>query len=145
MENEILQLLPLIGTIMLCSGVGLFFHRYFFLKNALTTNGEVIQLLYSRGGPGEGGVYFPLIKFSTSTGKIITFQSSVGKNPAAYSVGDKVPVLYQESAPKEARINSLCEIWWLPVTLTVAGILFIFPEWEVSTMAYHSSIMQKWS
>jgi len=78
--------------------------------------------------------YAPYIKFKTGTGEEVTFLSNIGygKNFAFHS-GDKVPVLYLSSDPASAKVNSLLEMFALPLVLFVFGGIF----WIVSIVVQY--------
>ncbi len=76
--------------------------------------------------------YSPYIAFKTGDGEEITFLSNIGygKN-FAFNVGDKIPVLYLRSNPQTAMVNSLLEMFVLPLVLFGFGGVF----WVVGIIA----------
>jgi hypothetical protein len=50
------------------------------------------------------------------------FRSSISTAPAAYSVGDKVVVLYQPGDPSQAQIDSFVGRWLFAVIFTAVGV-----------------------
>lgn len=112
-------------TVGLLLWVGAFFsftNTQDFLKSAVTTNGTVVELVYSR--TSDSGVYYPAVLFQTKDGVSVGFISSSGSKPASYSVGESVEVIYQASSPQEAKINSFFSLWIGTLVLSGMGLVF---------------------
>lgn len=119
-------------------GLGLFFAiggliwagiNISFASSAHSTEGKVIGLSETRDH--DGSSYRPVVAYQVD-GKTYEFTSSTGSNPASYSIGEKVQVLYAPAEPGKGRLDSLSENWLAPLIflvigggLTIAGILGI--------------------
>ncbi len=87
--------------------------------------GKVVENVSRRSQNSSGGAYsyYPIVEFMTDAGKSVRIQSTLGTNPALYSVGDSVKVLYDAKQPNRAKIDSDTEAW-LPVGLAAFGSIF---------------------
>ena len=112
-----------IGIILLLSAGFWYKQISKFQDTAVTTQGEVIKLVEEEDD--EDGIYYkPKIKFTTTTGRIVSFISLSGSNPPAYSEGQKIPILYDPKAPENAKIKSFFAIWFGPLLVTILGLIF---------------------
>ncbi|MCP3941121.1 MAG: DUF3592 domain-containing protein [Desulfobacteraceae bacterium] len=93
-----------------------------FLKDVLTTEGTVVELVHSRSS--NSTIYRPVVEFKTQGGTIVEFASSSGSNPPSYSKGEMVEVLYQQSAPDHAQINDFFSLWGASIILGGMGSIF---------------------
>jgi len=93
-----------------------------FMATAQRAEGRVIDLEYRRSG--EGGAYYPVVRFRGASGEEVTFRSRVGKRPPGYSQGDPVVVLYDPLDPSEAKVESFFELWFGALILGILGSLF---------------------
>lgn len=94
-------------------------------KSGIRAEGKVIEMK-SRSSD-DGYVYYPVVRFSTSSGKNITFDGKSASNPPMYDTGEKVTVLYLENSPKNsAIIDHGFWNWILPGVLGAIGFLFFF-------------------
>jgi hypothetical protein len=88
------------------------------LSNYSTTNGSVstrLSVSYS---------YAPVVRFRHGAQQI-QFSDSVASNPPAYHVGETVNVLYLESDPYDAKIESFTSLWFLPMLFGGIGTIFL--------------------
>jgi len=93
-------------------------------KHGLRTVGTVIGV--KRSYHYEGLFFhFPIVKFTTESGKIVEFKSSIGDAQATYKVGDQIPVIYHQQQPEKAEIESSFRLQKAPVIFLSAGIFFL--------------------
>jgi len=118
-----------VGLGMLVGSFLLYSNTQAFLQSALTASGEVVELVRSRSG--DSTTYKPVVEFKTKTGMLIEFTSSSGSNPASYSEGDIVEVLYQDSSPEKAKINSFFSLWGGTTILSVLGSVFFIVGFSI--------------
>lgn len=83
-----------------------------FLQKATRAPGEVIDLVERRDDDGVS--YLPVVRFRTADGDERVFEGAVAANPPSYEIGDAVEVLYEASAPDDARIDSFLQLWFVP-------------------------------
>lgn len=96
---------------------------FFFRTDALVRTGEhatatITQMTY-KSSMKRGGVYYPVVKFKTTSGEEIEEQAAFGSDPPQYKVNDTVEVIYKKDHPKEWSLNS----WW---DLYFLGSIFAF-------------------
>ena len=112
------------------------------LKGSLTANGIVTGLTESQvnvftSGTIEdelifreeenifkGGSYAPLIEYSDKSGKKHNIQGAAS-SPPKYKIGQQVEILYLESDPEKAIINSFLEKWMVVLMLGGFGALLL--------------------
>ena len=111
--------LTLIGCIFF--SVGASFGIYSLIKgeNAGRTEGEVAALI--RGGKGSSR---PVVRYAVD-GKPFEITGWMSTSPPAYSVGEKVTVLYNPENPADGRIDSFVERWLFPVVFGGVGALLL--------------------
>ena len=105
-----------------------------FLKNAISTDGTVLELVESinHNSHGSSYIYAPKISFTTKNGEEYTVVSNSGSNPPAYRVGQKVGVLYNPKNPTDFRINSFLDIWGgLLILSGIGAVFFVIGLWMV--------------
>ncbi len=112
----------MVGLGMLIGAFFLYENTQNFLENALTAEGTVIELVRSKSS--DSTTYRPVVEFETQGGSRVEFTSSSGSNPPSYSEGEIVEVLYQESAPEQAKINSFFSLWGASTILGGMGSVF---------------------
>jgi hypothetical protein len=98
-----------------------FLHTRQFLQNAVGVSGVVVENVVGHGSNGNPA-YFPRIRFQTADGHEIDFVSRTGNNPAAYSVGESVSVLYDPQQPNKASVNSFVSLWLATIILVPLGV-----------------------
>lgn len=102
-------------------------HTRRFIEESAPTFGEVVGL---RQYDGETVTYSPVVRFTGPGGRVVEFTESTSSNPAGYSVGDRVKILYRRSDPSDARVASKSSLYLLAMifgaigaTMFVVGIL----------------------
>jgi hypothetical protein len=124
-------ILGLIGLIV--AGI-ILTHTRTFLESAIKTQGTVVDLVIVKSDHQNfsGGVqirssthpYAPVVEFITTDGRRYSFTSSIRTYPPAYDVGEKVSVLYDETNPNDASINSFFPLWASTIIFGSLGTLF---------------------
>ena len=93
-----------------------------FRAQASSAEGEVVAL--RRHVNDEGAVLFrPEVVFAPDGGEAVGFVGSVGSNPPAYSVGERVRVLYDPARPGDARLDD-ASAWLLPAIFGLFAAIF---------------------
>lgn len=129
-------LFALAGLAMLLGSLVVYHHTASFVRRAARAQGIVTALVphqttdYSNNGGSLGNMpttrysYQPVVRFRLGAQEI-QFGDSVASNPPAYRVGDTVNVLYLESNPNDARIESFRSLWFLPLLFGGIGAIFL--------------------
>jgi Protein of unknown function (DUF3592) len=107
-----------------------------FKKSAARAKGRVTEKVYSLGNGDMGATYAPRFEFKTPEGESRSVLSATGSMPAGFRVGDEVRVLYDPSNPNDAKIDSVMQLWFMPMLLGIVGIvaLGVWLIWLVGTM-----------
>lgn len=113
----------LVGLGLLGGSIYLTFDTRRALAEGTRVEGEVIELLRSRDSDGDV-TYRPHVRFTTLAGDTLEFTSTMGSNPAAFDVGERVVVIYNPASPRDARIDSFFQLWFAPLLLGGMGIVF---------------------
>jgi len=113
------------GVYMLYSSVSEYFENSAFLEKSWRNEGRVIEMVEVESNTGSRRyVYLPKVEYVDRNGEKRIFTSESGSNPPEYDVGDVVEVIFPESQPEDARINSFFSFWFGPVIMAVFGGLF---------------------
>jgi hypothetical protein len=115
--------------ILLVAGVGLLVLGGYlqrstsaFLARALHAEGQVVDLVDSHSGSGDGHTYSAIVEFQVD-GRTYKFTDSVGSNPPLQRRGDSVLVLYDPDQPRHARIDRGKWNLLLPTIVSAFGAL----------------------
>ncbi|MDE1886257.1 MAG: DUF3592 domain-containing protein [Xanthomonadaceae bacterium] len=129
---KVFSILFLIIDLGLLAGAGMLWRDHAnFAAHAMRADGVVTDLIYRSSS--KGGSYVPAVQFSASDGRIVHITGSTGSNPAAYSRGEHVTILYPPNNPEGARIDSFSENWL--GTLILGGIGLVFALIGAGTIA----------
>ena len=74
------------------------------LDTGARAEGEVVRLVGSKTAS-------PRVRFVDDTGRAVEFTSSAGRSPPAYSVGERVEVVYPAGEPDRAVIRGGFSMW----------------------------------
>lgn len=120
-------ILTLLGIVFMGIAFVLFKNARKLLKNGIKTTGVVVDT-QERRSTDEDGVsisYHPVIEFEDQNGNKHTFVSTVGtSNPATWTKGDKVEIIYLPGHEKNARINKPLYLYLLPAVFGIVGFMF---------------------
>lgn len=112
--------LALLGIVLGVIGALLWLNVRNFVQTAEHAEGTVIELVENRGKEGNR-TYRPLVEFTDHQGQRREFLSSSGSNPPRYSVGDKMPILYDRDRPNSASINHWLDLYLFPFVLGIVA------------------------
>jgi hypothetical protein len=108
---KVLPVVLLVGLGLTGGGVWFAAFQVELALHGATTTGTVAGLeagssTSSSGRPG----FFPMVEFVMSSGEVTTFRHRTGQNPPAYTVGQKVPVIYlpNEASPSGFTCHVRC-------------------------------------
>lgn len=112
-----------VGLGMLMGAVRVHNHTASFVSRASRAQGIVTAMVPQRSTDNSIS-YRPIVRFQHGEQQI-QFSESVSSNPPAYDVGQSVPVLYLESNPYDAKIDSFWSLWFLTTLLSAMGTIFL--------------------
>jgi hypothetical protein len=113
-----------LGVLLLFIALVLWNKTRLFVAGATAAQGVVTDLIVVRDNDGGSDTYKPEVRFSTEDGQEIVFTSSFSSRPAAYDVGEAVPVLYLPRQPREASIEGFGSLWSGCLILAGLGAVF---------------------
>jgi len=95
-----------------------------WIDRTVEGQGKVIEMVRIRSDDG-GYMYAPLVRFETSDGRSIEFESRVRSNPPGYRTGQTVAVLYDPDEPESAAIRGVLQLWLTSIILGFVGSMFL--------------------
>ena len=117
----------LVGIVLLASAAYYWTRTRALLTKGRDAVGKVVALEIippQQPGADEYESYAPIVMFKTAYGQDVRFTSLSSSYPAAYAVGDRVPVLYTPDGSEAPRIRSFHDLWFLPAVLATLGLIF---------------------
>lgn len=84
--------------------------------------GKVVALKESPATQDSGVTYAPVIEYKVA-GRSYTYTSPNSSHPPAYTVGERVTLLYDPADPGRARVDSWWELWLMPALLGGAALV----------------------
>ncbi|WP_120498677.1 DUF3592 domain-containing protein [Kiloniella sp. EL199] len=137
-----------VGLIALLSMGAWSYMTFQFIDTAHSAQGTVTNLIRYRSSSSSSTsnsyVYRPEVVFQTLTGEKITFQSSTGANPPAYSRGETISILYAPQAPQDAKINDTLSLWFGHIILGIVGFIFSAFGLGISAYLYKKEKLKKY-
>lgn len=98
-----------------------------FREDSLRAKGKVTELVLKSGIGDMGPTYAPRFEYKTPDGELWSVLSGSGTMPAAYKVGEEIDVLYKSDDPRGARIDSVTDLWLMPISIgLIALVVMIF-------------------
>ena len=117
-------LFVLVGAGMLIGAMAWHSSTDRYLARASRAQGTVVAMLPHYSNNSSPITYSPVIRFSNGS-QDIQFNSSSSSNPPSYNIGATVPVVYLESNPYDAKIDSFFSLWGGSLIVGLAGGLFL--------------------
>ncbi len=121
-----------IGLAMLAGGAIYGVVIFSFTSRAVHAEGRVIRmdtvksaLPFMEQVKGSGVLLYPVVSYTTESGKSVDFRAASGSPHPRYSVGDLVPVMYDPASPSEGRVDTLMGVWGAPLILLGIGAAFL--------------------
>ncbi len=103
--------------------VGLALYSYFstqsFLSTAQEATGTVVDVVQ------RGDMFYPVVKYTDTTGKIHTLRASVGSSPPPFRRGEQVVVYYSIENPGKAELGNFWQLWLFAIVMAILGTAFL--------------------
>lgn len=120
-------LVLLLGSLVVCGHTASFVHRAARAQGTITA---LIRHASTDYGPVDVTrpvtySFQPVVRFRDDAQHLIQFNDSMASNVSGYHVGETVNVLYLESDPYDARIESFTTLWALPLIFGGIGAIFL--------------------
>lgn len=113
----------LFGLVFAGVGAGIYWKDRDLAATGDRAQGTVVELEWRRDSDGDV-TYRPVVEFRDAGGARHRFTSSVGSNPAAFSRGEEVEVIYDAWSPSDAMIDSFTTRYLLPLAFGGFGLVF---------------------
>jgi hypothetical protein len=111
-----------------------------FVAHAVRTQGTVVGFRTNYAHK-TGRTYVPIVQFVHGP-VLIEFSGSFASNPPSYHVGETVPVLYLESDPYDARIDSFLSLWGGALIIGGLGSIFLLVGGGLLVKGYRTTSMR---
>jgi hypothetical protein len=95
-----------------------------FLGKSVSVAGKVVSLRSKVDYDGST-TYAPVFSFTAGDGRSYTVSSNAFANPADFSPGQSVTVLYVKDLPAEVRIDTFYQVWGMAEVLAIIAAGFI--------------------
>ena len=118
-------LFALIGVAVLIGGVVTAVRQSRQTAGHVAATGTVVDLVKRIINPGSGGVYCPVVEFTTGTGQAVRFESDFGTMPATHRVGQTIAIKYDPADPQKAEVDSATSRWFVPGCMAGMGLGFL--------------------
>jgi hypothetical protein len=112
------------AVVLVCGGYAWWRHSTDFIRDAVSAEGTVIDLVRSSSRSSERGTYRPVVRFRTQAGEEVEFVSNWSSYPPPYRRGDAVEVLYSPSDARQARTKRFFALWGGPMITGLLGLAF---------------------
>ncbi|MGE5614980.1 MAG: DUF3592 domain-containing protein [Bacillota bacterium] len=113
----------LLGIALLLAGIGLLSRTNRIINNGISVEAQVTNVKVSRSG--KNTYYTPEIRFATSEGKTVNTTLNKTTGSPAYSVGDKVRIIYSKDNPNDILVDSFFNKYGFPVIFIMAGFIVL--------------------
>lgn len=111
-----LRLLDLSARLLFALGVGclmlaayLSWRTLSFATDAQLVTGEVVS--YREVRDGDETRHRPRLRFKTTSGEIVQFDSQMATTTERFRIGEKLPVVYKARDPTNARVAQFQDNW----------------------------------
>ena len=115
----------IVGSSILFFGILSTANTLLFLSRAVTTQGLVVDLVRIATKNPNHPAYYPLVRFTTESGRTIEFRSQLTVEGHPQNIGDRVPVLYDPNNPEDAQINDPSNRWLQFSLFCLGGVGFL--------------------
>lgn len=120
-KTKLIAAFMIVSSILLLMVSGFFYLRaHCLISSTQRVAGKIVELREARADGRM--VYYPVFTFSDSTGVEHTITSKAGSFPPPFQVGEAVTVFYAPRYPKEAMIDSLGQLWLMPICLFIVAL-----------------------
>lgn len=118
------------GIVMICVGVYYTISHIGFIRNAEQASGVVVEIISKHSAKGTN-LYHPIVRFQPAEYDApIQFTARPGLWSWLYKIGEDVTVIYNSNNPYEAKIKSFWMLWFLPLIMSLFGIMCSIAGWH---------------
>ncbi len=131
-------LLLAFGLLFLFVGMGFCVFQIRFGQAAISTYGTIVDVQIDDSG--EGPNYIPVVEFTSRNAEKIRFEGT-STNPRP-TLNARVRVLYRETSPDNACIDSFVQRWLFPSVFAPIGLLLILAAFKDRLLFKHTSLLE---
>jgi NADH:ubiquinone oxidoreductase subunit 6 (subunit J) len=114
-------LCAILGIVLLLAGINLLSRSIKITNNGISVEAQVTNVKTKRIGRKTS--YTPEIRFTTSRGETVNVQLQKSTGSPAYSVGDKVSIIYSQDDPKKVLVDTVFNKYGFPIIFMATGII----------------------
>lgn len=114
-----------IGAALFVMAVRHFIRKLAFVRNSAAAEGVVIALKGERDGSEALGFSYPRVRFQTTAGHYVTFESDMASPSKAWHVGEPVSVRYRPDRPDIAEFDSFAALWGATILFATLASVFL--------------------
>lgn len=111
------------GLVVLGLSVKLSLHSYHLVHDGQAVQGQVVAMETKRSNKA-GYTYYPVVRYPTVDGHLITVRSRSGSSPPSAQVGDRLTVYYDREHPEDFMLGTFMDLWFAPLITGIMGPLF---------------------
>lgn len=100
-----------------------FFSQRQKMAGRVAALGTVVELTTQSAASASASLICPVVEFTVPSGEKFRFVSDFGSRPASHSLGQSVNVRYDALDPKKAEIQSVMNVWLIPLILIFMGLV----------------------
>jgi hypothetical protein len=117
-----LNFLTILGLLFVAgAGIAFALGNSFRSKAELAT-GRVTGFTVSVDSEDNSETYCPQVRYETSSGEGVTYNSNFCSSPPAYEVGEEVEIYYDPAAPEQAQIKGFWSQYLLVTIFSCIGL-----------------------
>lgn len=114
-----------IGTALFVVAGRHFVRKLAFVRNSAAAAGVIIALREERDGSETLRFSYPRVRFQTTSGRDVTFESAMAGSGKAWYVGEPVSVRYRPDRPDIAEFDSFAALWGAAILFATLGSVFL--------------------
>ncbi len=116
-----------IGLVFTAVGAGFTYVSYNFSQKAVATSGIVtdVEVIWTSNSSGSGSSpsYRPTISYIDESGTPQSGQTFLSASGYNYTIGTKLPILYDPATPGTIRMDSWFALWGFGLVFLLSGLL----------------------
>ena len=119
----------LYGAFLFISLILIYFANYYYLKtkklveSGVKTTAKVVEMIPVSGD--NGYTYKPVFEFYDKSGELQTFKSNVSSSPPAYTVDQKIKIIFNANDISEVKVVSYWGLYRATIILLTIAMPFL--------------------
>ena len=117
-------------------GIYHLYQHIILAQQGIKATGEVVNF-EARSDSDGGYMYYPIVEFELSTGRLYKAKLPNAAYPAPYDLGEQVEVVYFPDQPETAIPYTITWMYFNPFLGIVIGGAFMYVLWTILQDYYH--------